>query len=156
VDSFTVTPVAHVRGGRVVPDDDDWGRVVATIEFDAERFDPAVLAGLVDFSHVEVVYVFHQVDEAAIHLGARHPRDRADWPLVGIFAQRARARPNRIGVTTCELVSVDGLRIGVRGLDAVDGTPVLDVKPFMREFAPRSPTRQPSWVDELMAEYWER
>ena len=139
-----------------MPDDDDWGGVEATLEFDAERFEPAVLAGLDDFSHVDVVFIFDQVDEASIHLGARHPRNRTDWPLVGIFAQRARARPNRIGVTTCELMAVNGLEVRVRGLDAVDGTPVLDVKPFMRQFAPRSATHQPAWVDELMAEYWER
>ncbi|MET0459508.1 MAG: SAM-dependent methyltransferase [Ilumatobacteraceae bacterium] len=156
MDSFEVTPVAYVRGGRVVPEDDDWGEVEATLELDAARFGPPVLAGLADFSHIDVVYIFDQVDEGSIHLGARHPRNRTEWPLVGIFAQRARARPNRIGVTTCELVSVDGLAVRVRGLDAVDGTPVLDVKPFMRQFAPRSPTRQPAWVDELMAEYWER
>jgi tRNA-Thr(GGU) m(6)t(6)A37 methyltransferase TsaA len=156
VDSFTMTPVAHVRGGRIVPEDDDWGEVAAILEFDAERFAPEVLSGLADFSHIDVVYVFDQVDETAIHLGARHPRNRTDWPLVGIFAQRARARPNRIGVTTCELTSVDGLAVGVKGLDAVDGTPVLDVKPYMRQFAPRAATRQPPWVDELMASYWER
>jgi tRNA-Thr(GGU) m(6)t(6)A37 methyltransferase TsaA len=156
VDSFMVTAVAHVRGGRVVAEDDDWGSVESTLEFDSDRFEVEVLAGLDDFSHVDVVFVFDQVDERAIHVGARHPRNRRDWPLVGIFAQRARARPNRIGVTTCELVAVEGLHVRVRGLDAVDGTPVLDVKPYMREFAPRSPTRQPAWVDELMAEYWER
>ena len=151
-----MTPVAHVRGGRIVPADDDWGGVEAILEFDAVRFDADVLAGLADFSHIDVVFVFDQVDDAVINLGARHPRNRDDWPLVGIFAQRARARPNRIGVTTCELTSVDGLAVGVKGLDAVDGTPVLDVKPYMRQFAPRLPTRQPAWVDELMADYWER
>ena len=107
-------------------------------------------------SHIDVVFVFDQVDEDRINLGARHPRGRDDWPLVGIFAQRAKARPNRLGVTTCELVAVDGLTLTVRGLDAIDGTPVLDIKPHMREFQPRSPVEQPAWVAELMAEYWER
>jgi tRNA (Thr-GGU) A37 N-methylase len=87
-------------------------------------------------------------------VGARHPRGRTDWPLVGIFAQRGKARPNRIGVTTCELVGVDGRRVLVRGLDAIDGTPVLDLKPYMAEFAPRSAVREPAWAHELMRDYW--
>jgi aminoglycoside 3-N-acetyltransferase I len=73
---------------------------------------------------------------------------------VGIFAQRAKGRPNRIGVTTCELVGVDQRVVTVRGLDAVDGTPVLDLKPYMVEFAPRTQVRQPAWSHELMRDYW--
>jgi tRNA (Thr-GGU) A37 N-methylase len=86
--------------------------------------------------------------------GARHPRGNRDWPAVGILSQRAKGRPNRIGVTVCELVAVDGLELRVRGLDAVDGSPVLDVKPYMAEFAPRGPVRQPAWSSELMQGYW--
>ena len=63
-------------------------------------------------------------------------RGRTDWPLVGILAQRAKDRPNRIGVTTCALLAVDGLVLQVEGLDAVSGTPVLDVKPHMAGFGP--------------------
>ncbi|WP_436793994.1 SAM-dependent methyltransferase [Actinospongicola halichondriae] len=151
---YTVTPVGHVAGGRTDPIDDDWGPVEATIALDAARFTPDVVAGLDDFSHIDVVYLFHRVDEAKINLGSRHPRNREDWPLVGIFAQRAKARPNRIGVSTCELVAVDGLDVHVRGLDAIDGTPVLDIKPHVAEFGPRTPTRQPEWIGELMQGYW--
>jgi tRNA (adenine37-N6)-methyltransferase len=153
---FVMTAVGHVRGGRVDPIDDDWGAVEATIELDGERFGPDAVAGLRDFSHVDVVYVFDQLEEAAVNLGARHPRGNEAWPRVGIFAQRARARPNRIGVSTCELLGVDGLGVRVRGLDAIDGTPVLDLKPYLAEFAPRAATRQPAWATALMAEYWER
>jgi tRNA (adenine37-N6)-methyltransferase len=70
------------------------------------------------------------------------------------WAQRARDRPNRIGVTVCRLVGVGTHRIEVTGLDAVEGTPVLDVKPYLAEFAPRGEIRQPSWATELMAGYW--
>jgi tRNA-Thr(GGU) m(6)t(6)A37 methyltransferase TsaA len=156
MEQFTMTAIGLVRGGRVEATDDDWGAVEATIELDAERFTTDVLAGLADFSHVDVVYVFDQVDESRINLGARHPRGNEAWPLVGILAQRAKARPNRIGVTTCELLGVDGIVVRVRGLDAIDGTPVLDLKPYLIEFAPRTPTRQPEWATALMAEYWER
>jgi tRNA (adenine37-N6)-methyltransferase len=87
-------------------------------------------------------------------LAARRPRGNPDWPEVGIFAQRAKRRPNRIGVSVCELVGVDGLQLAVRGLDAIDGTPVLDIKPYLTEFAPRTPVRQPHWSRQLMAGYW--
>jgi tRNA (Thr-GGU) A37 N-methylase len=82
------------------------------------------------------------------------PRNNPEWPEVGIFAQRVRNRPNRLGLTTCELLAVDGTELRVRGLDAVDGTPVIDIKPYMAEFGPRTDVRQPSWSRQLMADYW--
>ena len=148
-----MNPIGIVRGGRADPIDDDWGGVLSEIVLD-DRFPSDALDGLHEFSHVEVVYVFNQVDEAKITVGARHPRGRPDWPQVGIFAQRAKGRPNRIGVTTCEIVAVNQRVVAVRGLDAIDGTPVLDVKPYMVEFAPRTLVRQPAWSHELMREYW--
>ena len=145
--------VGQVRGGRVQPEDDSWGREVAEIVL-APRFGPEALAGLSDFSHLEVIFHFDQVAESKISIGARHPRGRTDWPLVGIFAQRGRNRPNRIGVSICRLLSVEGTRLKVRGLDAVDGTPVLDIKPVMTGFLPRGEIREPEWASELMKTYW--
>ncbi len=151
---FEVRPVGVVVGGRNEAIDDRWGPVTATIELDGDLLRPDATAGLADFSHIEVVFVFDRVADAEITRGARRPRGRSDWPEVGILAQRAKGRPNRIGVTVCELVSVDGLRLQVRGLDAVDGTPVLDVKPYMSDFGPRGAVRQPAWAGELMRDYW--
>ena len=108
---ITLTPIGWVRGGRVDPDDDNWGDVQSVIELDDERFGSAALAGLDAFSHIEVVYVFDKVADTSVEMGSRHPRGRADWPEVGIFAQRAKNRPGRLGVTTCALVRVDGLRV---------------------------------------------
>ena len=84
----------------------------------------------------------------------RHNPGNPDWPKVGILAQRAKNRPNRIGITTCELLAVDGPTLTVAGLDAIDGTPVLDVKPYLAEFGPRGELRQPAWSRELMKDYW--
>lgn len=154
MDEVTLRPIGQVRGGRVEPRDDQWDGETCTIELDADRFPPESLAGLDEFSHVEVVYHFHLVDETAVVTTARHPREREDWPKVGIFAQRGRVRPNRLGVSVAALIAVDGHRITVRGLDAVDGTPVLDVKPVLSEFLPRGGVRQPQWSTELMADYW--
>ncbi|HVT78056.1 MAG TPA: SAM-dependent methyltransferase [Acidimicrobiales bacterium] len=152
--TIDISPIGYVRGGRTEAIDDHWGDVEAVIELDALQFDADVTAGLAEFSHLEVVYVFHLVDESKIETRARHPRNNPEWPLVGIFAQRAKGRPNRIGVTTCEIVAVDGLSVRVRGLDAIDGTPVVDLKPYMEEFGPRGEVREPDWARELMAEYW--
>ncbi|MFD0476032.1 TrmO family methyltransferase [Nonomuraea thailandensis] len=77
-----------------------------------------------------------------------------DWPEVGIFAQRGKNRPNRLGVSRCRLLAVEGLDLRVRGLDAIDGTPVLDVKPYMAEFGPQGETVQPAWATELMRAYY--
>jgi tRNA-Thr(GGU) m(6)t(6)A37 methyltransferase TsaA len=153
VDAVELQPVATVRGGRQEPIDDDWGDVEADIVFD-KSFAPDALAGLGAFSHLDVVYFFHLVAPDDVHVGARHPRGNEDWPKVGIFAQRAKARPNRIGVSTCELLGVRGRTVRVRGLDAIDGTPVLDVKPYVEEFSPRTDVREPAWIRELMREYW--
>lgn len=138
------------------PVDDVWGGLVSRIDLDASRFGPGCLEGLDQFTHVEIVFLFHRVDEKSIHTGARHPRGRAEWPKAGIFAQRAKNRPNRIGVTVCRLLRVEPLAIEVEGLDAIDGTPVLDIKPFLREFAPPLITGQPRWATEMMSSYWSR
>jgi tRNA (Thr-GGU) A37 N-methylase len=94
------------------------------------------------------------VSESEIVTESRHPRNRLDWPSAGILAQRGKNRPNRTGVTICRLLSVKVLSLGVEGLDAIDGTPVLDIKPYVREFAARGEVRQPKWVVELMRGYW--
>jgi tRNA (adenine37-N6)-methyltransferase len=149
-----VEPIGRVVGGRVEAVDDCWGEVEARIVLDADRVGPEATQGLEEFSHVEVVYLFHLVDAESVTHGARRPRGNPEWPAVGILAQRAKARPNRIGVSVCALVEVDGLELRVRGLDAIDGTPVLDVKPYMIEFAPGGPIFQPAWATELMRNYW--
>ncbi|MGY1751648.1 SAM-dependent methyltransferase [Blastococcus sp. SYSU D01042] len=151
-----MTPIGRVASPRTEPLDDDWDAVTATVTLDPERFAPDVLDGLAEFSHVEVVYVFDRVDPAGVETGARHPRGNPDWPRVGIFAQRAKGRPNRIGVSVCRLLGVEGLTLTVQALDAIDGTPVLDVKPYLAEFGPRGEVRQPAWSHELMSGYWRR
>jgi tRNA-Thr(GGU) m(6)t(6)A37 methyltransferase TsaA len=153
VDEIVVHPVAYVRGGRRDPDDDGWARECAVLEL-TDRFGPDAVLGLEAFSHLEVVYHFHRVAEVDEVPGSRHPRDRMDWPRVGIFAQRGRVRPNRLGVSVCSLLGVAGTTLHVRGLDAIDGTPVLDIKPFMPEFGPHGPVVTPAWSQELMAGYW--
>lgn len=149
-----VAPIGLVRSSRDAAIDDDWDAVTAVIELDPARVDADATQGLDTFSHIEVMFVFDRVDAAAVCRGSRHPRGNEAWPRVGILAQRAKDRPNRIGLTTCRVISVDGHRIEVSGLDAIEGTPVLDIKPVMHGFAARGDHREPSWAAELMAGYW--
>ncbi len=150
---YEIEPVGVVSTGRRRTDDDFWGRTSAAIDL-SERFGEDALRGLAAFSHVEVVYLFHAVPPSGAVVGARHPRNNPSWPAVGIFAQRAKNRPNRLGSTICRVVSVEGTRLVVAELDAVAGTPVVDIKPVMQEFLPRESVRQPDWSHELMAQYW--
>lgn len=150
---ITLEPVGWVRGGRSDPLDDNWGEERAIIEL-APGFPESALTGLETFSHAEILFFFNRVPESKIEMAARHPRGNTDWPLVGIFAQRGKNRPNRLGLCTCKILGVTGRRLHVQGLDAIDGTPVLDIKPVMREFLPREPVSQPDWATELMKGYW--
>jgi tRNA-Thr(GGU) m(6)t(6)A37 methyltransferase TsaA len=152
--TFTMEAIGVVRSPMTDPTDDRWGGIESTIELDAARFTADALVGLDAFSHCEIVFALDQIDPATIAFGRRRPRNAPQWPQVGIFAQRGARRPNRIGVTTCTIVAVDGLRLIVRRLDALDGTPVLDIKPYMREFGPDTGTHQPVWATEVMEQYY--
>ena len=106
--------------------------VSSVIELDGPRFTPDSVLGLADFSHILVVYHLHNVpDRQRRHRLPTIPRDNPDWPRVGIFAQRKKHRPNKLGVSVCELLEVNGLKLKVKALDAIDGTPVLDIKPYV-------------------------
>ncbi|HUB79129.1 MAG TPA: SAM-dependent methyltransferase [Bryobacteraceae bacterium] len=149
----TMEPVAFVSARRTQVEDDFWGKEEACIAL-IDRFSADALAGIAEFSHVEILFLLHNIDEAKIVTGARRPRNNPNWPAVGIFAQRTKYRPNRIGSTICRVLRVEGAKLYVTELDAVDGTPVLDIKPVMAEFLPRGEVRQPGWSHEVMRQYW--
>ena len=139
--SFCVEPVGFVHTARAAPEDDHWGGQTAEITL-ADGLTAEALTGLDAFSHVEVLFVFDQVPASKIVTGARHPRNNVAWPSVGIFAQRGKNRPNRIGSTICRVLAVEGTTLRVAELDAIDGTPVIDIKPYDdydRVEAPRVP-----------------
>ena len=149
----TLEPVGYVSCSRSVARDDGWDTETSSIQL-LPAYGPESLQGLADFSHVEVLYHFHKADPSGVVTAARFPRDNPAWPLTGIFAQRGRNRPNLLGSTVCQVVRVEGTTVHLLGLDAIDGTPVLDLKPVMQEFLPRTPVRQPAWSRELMQDYW--
>jgi tRNA (adenine37-N6)-methyltransferase len=153
--SISMIPIGTVRSTRKKIEDDNWDAEKASVELDSIQFSEDALAGLSEFSHVEIIFHMDKVDPAKVENGARHPRGNAQWPAVGIFAQRAKNRPNQIGVTICKIVNVEGRVLHLAGLDAIDGTPVLDIKPWVEEFAPRGPVFEPRWISELMRGYWQ-
>ena len=151
-DSICLEPIAFVRNSRPAPEDDFWGGVISEIVL-AESVPEEALLGLEAFSHIEVIFHFNKVDPETIRFSG-HPRGNTNYPLTGILAQRKKDRPNRIGLCAAEVVAVEGRTITVRRLDAIDGTPVLDIKPVLREFQPVGEIRQPEWATDLMQQYW--
>lgn len=125
---FVVQPIGTVHNSRAdITITDHWGAVTSTITVD-QRFGEDCLLGLAEFSHVDVFFVFDRATERPDYR-PRPPRGRADLPLVGVFANRGPHRPNRIGMTTCTITSVNGRTLEVLGLDAATGTPIIDLNP---------------------------
>ncbi|MGW2597108.1 SAM-dependent methyltransferase [Streptomyces klenkii] len=153
-DPITVEPVATVVGGRTEPTDDYWGGTESIIRIDPDRFPAEIVQGLEEFSHLVVVYRFHLIAPSEVHLGARSPRNNPDWPRTGTFVHRNMKRPNRLGMSFPRLLKVDGLDLHVTDLDAIDGTPVIDIAPWFEEFGPRGQTRQPAWPGQMLENYW--
>jgi tRNA-Thr(GGU) m(6)t(6)A37 methyltransferase TsaA len=148
-----VNPIGFVHAARREPTDDHWGGTEARIEL-APAIDASALDGIETFSHVEILFHFLKVDAQRVEMASRHPRENPAWPKVGIFAQRGKGRPNRLGTCVVRLVSREPRALVVAELDAIDGTPVLDIKPLFVELLPREPVHQPPWSHELMRDYW--
>ena len=149
---MNLEPVGVVRAPVSAQVDEKWGDVVSEIHL----VEPlaAGLLGIETFSHVPVLFFMH---EAAFDPAAdlvRRPRGRADLPEVGIFAQRAKHRPNPIGLTAVRIVGREGNVLRVQDLDAIDGTPVLDIKPYVPVFDRVDGAVTPAWVDEIMKNYF--
>lgn len=147
-----VTPVAYVKNTRTEPVDDNWGDVIAEIVL-ADHIPTEALENISGFSHLEIIYHFDQLSGDDMVFAGR-PRGNPKYPYTGIFAQRKKDRPNAIGLCTVELLEHNNRSLKVKYLDAIDGTPVLDIKPVFREFQPKGDIRQPTWVADLMRNYW--
>lgn len=147
-----VEPIGVVRSPVWEGVDADWGEVISEIHL-WDELTPG-LVGLDTFSHVSVIFWMHR---ASFNPGddlVRRPQGREDMPEIGIFAQRARHRPNPIGFTAVRLLSIAGNVLRVQGLDAVDGTPVLDIKPYFPQFDRVRDAVMPEWVSRLMKGYF--
>lgn len=153
MNTFQLKPIAFVRNIRKEIQDDNWAKVISEIVL-TSAYPKEVLDGIEEFSHLAIIYYFHKVSEGKAKAVVRHPRNNQSWPKVGTFAQRNKNRPNRLGLTNVELVERIDNKLIVKNLDAIDGTPVLDIKPIMVEFEPKGVITQPQWSKELMHNYW--
>ncbi len=149
---FKIKSIAEVINNRNDLSDDFWGDIISEIKLSDEYSQESFL-GIEDFSHLEIFFVFDKDINNKIVSGSEHPRENKEWPKVGIFAQRKKNRPNFIGSTIVELIKKEGKSIFVKHLDAINKTPIIDIKPVMKEFLPTN-IIQPQWSVELMKDYW--
>ncbi|HTY10033.1 MAG TPA: tRNA (N6-threonylcarbamoyladenosine(37)-N6)-methyltransferase TrmO [Bacteroidota bacterium] len=147
-----LVPVGFVANSVKEAVDDNWGSVVSRLNIEP-KFAKGILH-IGQFSHAIVVTFLHRSQfDPARHL-LRRPRNLHSMPEVGIFSQRAKDRPNPIGITTVKIEAVGADYVDVRGLDAIDGTPIVDIKPYYLQFDCVPAAKAPPWVDELMKEYF--
>lgn len=146
--NLTVRAIAYIRNERSEALDDNWGDIVSTIEL-AQDVPSESLTGLGEFSHVEIIFFADWAEDVPPGPWHRRPRGNPDWPDVGVFAQRNKDRPNRILLTTVAIDSISERSITVRGLDGIDGTPVLDIKPVFRWSVPKAELRVAEWSEAL-------
>ncbi len=152
---ITIRPVAYVHNERKDPlTDDFWGEMVSEIIL-VDNIPSEALKGLEKISHLEIIFYFHEVDKNKKINYCSRPRGSSKWPKIGIFAQRKRNRPNYLGSTIVKLLTRVENKLYVQNLDAMDGTPIIDIKPVYREFLPNDEVEQPKWVSHIMQDYWE-
>jgi len=151
--NILLKPIAFVKNSRQKIEDDNWNAIESEIVF-VESISEEALEGIEEFSHLEIIFYMNEVKDAKAIAKIRHPRNNINLPKVGTYAQRNKSRPNKIGLTTVKLLRVKGKSIFVKNLDALNNTPILDVKPYMKEFGPKAETKQPNWTTEIMKNYW--
>lgn len=150
--NIALQPIGTIHNAVKTPIDTSWGDVLSDIHLFPEY--SAGLTGVADWSHVVVLFFMHEsAYDPSQHL-VRRPREREDMPLLGVFAQRARHRPNPIGISAVKLVAVEAPILRVRGLDAIDGTPVLDIKPYAPIYDGAHDPQVPTWFVRLMQGYF--
>jgi tRNA-Thr(GGU) m(6)t(6)A37 methyltransferase TsaA len=146
-------PIGVVRNDVNKMSTGNWAQAESRIDINADL--APGLQGLADFSHVVVVFHLDRIppfdkDKQLL----RKPRGMEHLAPVGVFAQRTKFRPNPIGVTPVRLLSIQGNTLIVSGLDAMDGTPVLDVKPYIPEFDGVENVKMPDWVATMVQGYF--
>ena len=151
MDKIVMTPVGEVVNEVANRKDTSWGDDISSIVLDEQYV--SGLKGLEDFSHAIILFYLDKAEYIKEKHLQRRPQNRDDMPLVGIFSQRGKDRPNKIGMTSVEIISVTDDTLVVKGLDAVDGTPVLDIKPYYPAYDKKEAT-VPEWVERLMEHYF--
>lgn len=144
---IALMPIGQVRNQVPKPRHHGWDEIVSEIVLDPS-LSPA-LDGIEEFSHLVVLFWLHQVTAEERRRRKIHPKDRLDLPLVGVLATRTQYRPNPIGLSVVKLLERRGNVLKVLGLDATNGTLVLDLKPWIPERIPPEEVRLPAWLASL-------
>ncbi|MBF6600190.1 MAG: tRNA (N6-threonylcarbamoyladenosine(37)-N6)-methyltransferase TrmO [Dehalococcoidia bacterium] len=148
-ETLNVRPVGIVRNGVHTPRPEGWAHVVSDVVLRAELLD--MLEGIEGYSHIIVVYALHKVPESEQRVRVRPGAD-ARIPEQGVLATRSQLRPSPIGVSVVRLLKRRRNIMRVEGLDAIDGTPVLDVKPYFPNYDAVPDASIPAWAEALAAE----
>lgn len=143
--TIKVKPLGKAKNSVTKPTLPGWKDVVTEISVDKKY--AKGLDGIEDYSHIIVVYWMDKEKEC--HL-KHHPQGRGDIPFVGIFACRCPQRPNRIAFSTVKLISRKGNMLKVKGLDILDGTPIIDIKPYTPQYDRVGKAKVPKWVSKLV------
>jgi tRNA (Thr-GGU) A37 N-methylase len=152
--TYEVESIATVVGGHTRVQDDYQGGVESVIRLN-EAYPLETLQGIEEFSHLTVTWFFHLARPEDVQLHARSPRGNPDWAPTGTFVHRNHRRPNQLAISYPRLLKVKGRDLVVTDLDAVDGTPVIDLAPYFEQMGPRGPLRQPAWPGEMLEpNYW--
>lgn len=144
IKEFSFKSIGIVHSSVIEPEMRDWDDIVSEIRID-RKWDKA-LKGLEDFSHIIVLFYLSRSKGVKLQT---HPKGREDLPLVGMFSTRSPHRPNPIALTVCKLLKRKGTRLAVKGLDAIDGTPVIDIKPYIPDNDLVKRAKVPGWIKKL-------
>lgn len=112
-----------------------------------------ILDGIEDYSHIVIIYWAHHITESARKLKKVHPAGHEDYPLKGIYSTCSPARPNPILMTVVRLIKREGNTLFVSGLDAIDNSPVLDIKPYVSNLFPQEGVLIPEWMKLLINDF---
>ena len=152
MEKIILKPVGFVSSPVSERMDENWGEVKSRIILRPEY--AGALLGLEGFSHAIIVTYLHKAKyDKEKHL-QRRPRNLKTMPLLGIFSQRAKNRPNPIGITAARILEVGNDYIEIKGLDAIDETPILDIKPYYPQYDKIEESKVPEWVNILMKGYF--
>ena len=152
MNEISIKPIGSVSSPVTERVDKNWGEVTSRIILKPEY--KGSLLGLEDFSHAIIVTYLHQAKFIPSKHLQRRPRGLESMPKVGIFSQRVKDRPNPIGVTAVKIIGVGDDYLEVRGLDAIDNTPVIDIKPYYPHYDKIEAPCIPEWVNRLMEDYF--
>ncbi|MDP2718209.1 MAG: tRNA (N6-threonylcarbamoyladenosine(37)-N6)-methyltransferase TrmO [Dehalococcoidia bacterium] len=147
-EEINIKPIGVVRNAIKNKEHHGWNKIKSEITVN-KKFVPC-LDGLQEFSHIIVFFWLHQVTPEERATKRARPLRQSDIPEMGIFAWHSSRRPNPIGMTIVKLHKIEGDKVTVQGLDAIEGTPVLDLRPYLEKYYHVDNLKEPPWVNEVM------